>query len=289
MARNNFELDYDYDSEYEWENEPSDAESCASVSDLGDDCIDDKFEENDEFCVPHGYLSDDEDGHGQAVAENNLNYKKKKIKKLIPQVIIYKKSEVGSQMETDDRASSSNNSSPEKNFLDFDKNFHIISRLNKVGIAMALTRHTTVCPNIKVSTKSKDLKKVEDLRVALSNTKIGKLPAKAIPKKSDESGKAKASFPCMDSLCQLVHMNPMSKDVIIDEFRMFLEEQRYKKEIPPYTLPSDSMIKKRIGKIASHKAKPQTSENVGKMKFWQVKDFILDRYYGEDNYCESWQ
>merc|ERR1712048_639793 len=43
------------------------------------------------------------------------------------------------------------------------------------------------------------------------------------------------------------------------------------------------------GKIASHMAKPQTSENVGKMKFWQVKDFILDRYYGEDNYCESWQ
>merc|ERR1711970_351591 len=164
IARNPFkkqqtsiQLDYDYDSEYERENEPSDAESC--VSDEEDEDMDDNPDnlENDDFCVPHGYLSDDEEGHGQVQADENLNYKKQKVKTLVPYVLIKNHGDDESARESEQ---------------------HLVKNLSRIGVAMVKTKAIEQTPEVSICSKSGNFRELSDLRSLLENVQIGKMPRK---------------------------------------------------------------------------------------------------------------
>ena len=263
FVRNGIELDYDYDSEYEWENEPSDAESCDSADEEED--LDDQHDnlENDDFCVPHGYLSDDEEGHEQAQAEENLNYKKQKIKSLIPYVLVKNHGDNG-------------NESPRQS------EHLLVKNLAKIGVAMVKTKVIDQTPKVSICAKSEHFRDVSDLRSLLENVQIGKIPRR-LTRETDQT-KVSASFPCMDDLCKLLHMNPLALSKITEEFKMHLEMKRGKKEIPGYTLPTIAQIKKRIQKISQCRVKDGNELEVGKMKYWQVKQCVLDRFYKKFRY-----
>ena len=138
---NEVRIDYEYDSELEWENEPSDAESCCSLSDSGgdEDLGDDKFEENDEFCVPHGYLSDDEEGHDQMKADKNLNYKKKKLRILVPRVMVYKNCGENNEMDTDTNISQRESVTSQT----------LVKNLHKIGIEISSEKTTVLKPTVR--------------------------------------------------------------------------------------------------------------------------------------------
>lgn len=68
---------------------------------------------------------------------------------------------------------------------------------------------------------------------------------------------------------------------------MFLMKTRYENSIPGYILPTNVQIKKRINKIAVYAVKDKTG--LSKLKYWQVRQCVLDRFYGEKKYAESWK
>jgi len=68
------DVDYDFDSDEEWEEEPEDGEDLGDKDDADKEedekCSmgggeEEDFDDEDDFLVPHGYLSDDEGGVGE--------------------------------------------------------------------------------------------------------------------------------------------------------------------------------------------------------------------------------
>eukprot|EP00730_Choanoeca_flexa_P014125 TRINITY_DN6059_c0_g1_i1.p1 TRINITY_DN6059_c0_g1~~TRINITY_DN6059_c0_g1_i1.p1 ORF type:complete len:1090 (+),score=414.82 TRINITY_DN6059_c0_g1_i1:320-3271(+) len=63
------QIDYDYDSEAEWEPEPEDGDECLSMDEDEEEAEKDEVDEDD-WIVPHGYLSEDEGGDGDLGAND---------------------------------------------------------------------------------------------------------------------------------------------------------------------------------------------------------------------------
>jgi myosin heavy subunit len=68
---------------------------------------------------------------------------------------------------------------------------------------------------------------------------------------------------------------------------MLLMKSRYDLAIPGYTLPTNVQIKKRINKIAVQVVKDTTG--MSKLKYWQVRQCVLDRFHGEEKYADTWK